>query len=72
MTLLSNIASENTLWLIASASRKFAIVRVAKRLGKKGERCTARLRDLGQNRHDDDVMTMGGDGGDDDVNDDAV
>ena len=30
------------------------------------------LRDLAQNEHDDDVMTMGGDGGDDDVNDDAV
>ena len=31
-----------------------------------------RLGDLGPNGHDDDVMTMGGDGGDDDVNDDAV
>ena len=30
------------------------------------------LGDLGPNGHDDDVMTMGGDGGDDDVNDDAV
>ena len=35
MTLLSNIASENTLWLIASPSRKFAIFLLANRLEKK-------------------------------------
>ena len=28
--------------------------------------------DLGPNGHDDDVMTMGGDGDDDDANDDSV
>ena len=33
--MLSNIACENTLWLIASPSREFAIVRVAKSIGKK-------------------------------------
>ena len=43
-----------------------------KQARKKDERCSARLRDLGQNRHDDDVMTMGGDGDDDDANDDSV
>ena len=31
----------------------------------------AHVRDLSPNGHDDDVMTMGGDGGDDDVNDDS-
>ena len=43
-----------------------------KQARKKDERCSARLRDLGENRHDDDVMTMGGDGDDDDANGDSV
>ena len=74
-TTLGAIKCKTSLWLIASSAGKFAIVLVANSLATKRVRSDAKhalLRDLAQNEHDDDVMTMGGDGGDDDVNDDAV